>query len=46
MNRCCAQIEDRDYCRCYLNSGKKIFLIGVNFDPEAGQIAAWTAAAV
>lgn len=35
------QIKDRDYYRQYMNSGKKIFLIGVNFDPEAGQIAGW-----
>ena len=25
-----------------MNSGKTIFLVGVNFDPEAGQIASWT----
>ena len=36
------QIKDRDYYRRYMNSGKNIFLIGVNFDPEAGQIASWT----
>ena len=36
-----AQIKERDYCRRYLNSGKKISLIGVNFDPEAGQIDSW-----
>ena len=41
-----AQIKDRDYFRGYLNSGKKIFLVGVNFDPEAGQIASWTYEAV
>ena len=35
------QIKDRDYYRRYMNSGKKIFLIGVNFDSEAGQIADW-----
>ena len=35
------QIKDRDYYRKYMNSGKKIFLIGVNFDSEAGQIAEW-----
>lgn len=27
------QIKDRDYYRQYMNSGRKIFLIGVNFDP-------------
>ena len=36
------QIKDRDYYRRYMNSGKKIFLVGVNFDPEAGQIGSWT----
>ena len=41
-----AQIKERDYFRRYLNSGKKIFLVGVNFDPEAGQIASWTYEAV
>ena len=41
-----AQIKERDYYRRYINSGKKIFLVGVNFDPEAGQIASWTSEAV
>ncbi|MBE6362357.1 MAG: AAA family ATPase [Lentisphaerae bacterium] len=36
------QIKDRDYYRRYMNSGKKIFLIGVNFDQEAGQIDSWS----
>ena len=40
------QIKDRDYCRRYLNSGRKIFLVGVNFDMERGQIADWTSQAV
>ena len=35
------QIKDRDYFRKYMNSGKKIMLIGVNFDKEAGQIDSW-----
>ena len=35
------QIIDRDYCRRYMNSGKKIFLIGVNFDRDAAQIESW-----
>ena len=35
------QIKDRDYYRQDVNSGKKIFLIGVNFDSEAGQITDW-----
>lgn len=36
------QIKDRDYYRRYMNSGKKIFLIGVNFNKDSGQIASWT----
>ena len=35
------QIKDRDYYRRYINSGKKIFLIGVNFDKDSGQIGSW-----
>ena len=35
------QIKDRDYYQRYMNSSKKIFLVGVNFDSEAGQIADW-----
>lgn len=35
------QIKDRDYYRRYINSGKKIFLIGVNFDKDSGQIDSW-----
>ena len=40
------QIRDRDYCRRYMNSGKKIFLVGVNFDMERGQIQDWTSQSV
>ena len=40
------QIKDRDYYRRYMNSGKKIFLIGVSFDPEVGQIDSWTHEAI
>ena len=36
------QIKERDYYRRYMNSGKKIFLIGVNFDKDSGQIDNWT----
>ena len=36
------QIKERDYYRRYMNSGKKIFLIGVNFDKDSGQIGNWT----
>ena len=35
------QIKERDYFRRYMNSGKKIFPIGVNFDNAAGQIDRW-----
>ena len=35
------QVKDRDYYRRYMNSGKKIFLIGVNFDKDSGQIDSW-----
>ena len=35
------QIKDRDYYRRYMNSGKKIHLVGVNFDKDAGQIDRW-----
>ena len=37
------QIQERDYFRRYMNSGKKIYLVGVNFDMEQGQIQDWTA---
>ena len=40
------QIRDRDYYRRYMNSGKRIFLVGVNFDMERGQIQDWTSQAV
>lgn len=36
------QIKKRDYYRRYMNSGKKIMLVGVNFDSGKGQIADWT----
>ncbi len=35
------QIKERDYFRRYMNSGKQIMLVGVNFDKEAGQIDHW-----
>ena len=35
------QIKTRDYFRRYMDSGKTIILIGVNFDKEAGQISHW-----
>ncbi|MBE6402482.1 MAG: AAA family ATPase [Lentisphaerae bacterium] len=37
-----AQIKEKDYFRRYMNSGKNIMLVGVNFDREAGQITGWT----
>ena len=35
------QIKERDYFRRYMDSCKKIILIGVNFDNAAGQIDRW-----
>ena len=40
------QIKNRDYYRRYMNSGKKILLVGVNFDMELGQIQDWISQAV
>ena len=40
------QMKERDYFRRYMNSGKKIYLIGVNFDSEAAQIDSWKYEAV
>ena len=40
------QIKERDYYRRYMNSGKKILLVGVNFDMERGQIQDWTSQSV
>ena len=40
------QIRERDYYRRYMDSGKKIFLVGVNFDKDAGQIDRWTSESV
>ena len=35
------QIKERDYFRRYMNSGKTIRIIGVNFDQDAAQIDSW-----
>ena len=35
------QIKERDYFRRYMNSGKTIKIIGVNFDQNAAQIDSW-----
>ena len=40
------QIKDHDYYRRYMNSGMRIYLIGVNFDKDAGQIEKWTVESV
>ncbi|MBQ6473070.1 MAG: AAA family ATPase [Victivallales bacterium] len=40
------QIKERDYYRRYMNSCKKIMLVGVNFDMEQGQIQDWTSQSV
>ena len=46
METALEQIKERDYYRRYMNSGKKIVLIGVNFDSEQGQIQDWTSQTV
>ena len=35
------QIENKDYAMKYRKDGKKIMLLGVNFDFEAGNITDW-----
>ena len=35
------QIENKDYAMKYRKEGKKIMLLGVNFDSEAGNITDW-----
>ena len=35
------QIKDRDYYRRYMDSGRQIVLIGVDFDRETSQIGSW-----
>lgn len=35
------QIKDRDYYRRYMDSGKRIVLVGANFDPTSGQLSDW-----
>ncbi len=36
-----AQIKDKEYFGKYLNTGKRIVMIGVNFDSETGEITDW-----
>lgn len=36
-----AQIKERDYYRRYMLSGKRIILIGANFDSSIGQLSDW-----
>ncbi len=36
-----AQIREKGYAEPHLDSGKKIVLVGVNFDPETRNIAQW-----
>jgi hypothetical protein len=38
-----SQIKNKDYLRKYMQSGKKVFLIGANFSSEDGQISDWVA---
>ena len=40
------QINDKKYYEKFLNSGKKIILIGVNFDSEKRTIAEWVVEAL
>ena len=35
------QIENKDYAMKYRKDGKRIMLLGVNFDSEAGNITDW-----
>ncbi len=35
------QIKDKEYFRKYLHTGKRIIMIGVNFDSKSGQIKDW-----
>ena len=35
------QIENKDYAQKYRRQGKRIMLLGVNFDFQAGQITDW-----
>ena len=35
------QIENKDYAMKYRKAGKRIMLLGVNFDSEAGNISDW-----
>ncbi len=38
-----AQIEEKAYCAPYLNTGKTIYLLGVNFEMQARAITDWQA---
>ena len=35
------QIEERGYSRPYLGTGRKVFEIGVNFDPDSRALSPW-----
>ena len=35
-----SQIKEREYYKKYLNSGKEIYLVGINFDEEQKNISA------
>ena len=41
-----AQIKEKNYCEKFLGSGKKITLIGINFDSEKRNFDEWTAEAL
>ena len=36
------QIKKKNYAEKFLQKGKRIMLVGVNFDSGKGQIADWT----
>lgn len=40
------QINDKKYCESFLNSGKKIMVVGVNFDSEKCTTAEWVVEAL
>ena len=37
------QIEEKDYCRKYIMTGKRIMLVGMNFNSRTRQLVEWTA---
>ncbi len=35
------QIKDKDYAEKYKQSGRKLFLLGINFDPSQRNVSDW-----